>query len=148
MMFEVSWDITDTERLKELWAAGNTASQIATLMGNKYSRSAIISKANRLHLAPRAAYGTGAYSHRTKPQISKPPFRAPAIKEKTEATDLAHPSNEPEPIGPINDFPRRGCRWISGDVRSGDWRCCGASGDPWCPHHAARALTKPYVVRP
>lgn len=34
----------------------------------------------------------------------------------------------------------RGCRWITGDVRSGDWSYCQkpATG-PYCPEHAAKA---------
>ncbi len=35
----------------------------------------------------------------------------------------------------------RGCRWITGDVRSGDWSYCQppTNGGPYCPDHAAKA---------
>lgn len=45
--------------------------------------------------------------------------------------------------GPTDQGPKepRGCRWITGDVRSGHWRYCQAkAAGSYCPEHAARAV--------
>ena len=46
----MSWNETKVDKLKELWGKGNTASQIAEIIGG-ISRNAVIGKANRLNLS-------------------------------------------------------------------------------------------------
>ena len=46
----MSWNNEKVEKLKELWGKGNTASQIAEIIGG-ISRNAVIGKANRLNLS-------------------------------------------------------------------------------------------------
>ena len=46
----MSWTEEKVEKLKELWGKGNTASQIAELLGG-VSRNAVIGKAHRLNLS-------------------------------------------------------------------------------------------------
>ena len=45
----MSWNEEKVNKLKELWGKGNTASQIAEIIGG-ISRNAVIGKANRLNL--------------------------------------------------------------------------------------------------
>ena len=45
----MSWTEEKVEKLKELWGKGNTASQIAEIIGG-ISRNAVIGKAHRLNL--------------------------------------------------------------------------------------------------
>ena len=44
----MSWTDEKVEKLKELWGKGNTASQIAEIIGG-ISRNAVIGKAHRLN---------------------------------------------------------------------------------------------------
>ena len=44
----MSWTDEKVEKLKELWGKGNTASQIAEIIGG-LSRNAVIGKAHRLN---------------------------------------------------------------------------------------------------
>ena len=46
----MSWTNEKVEKLKELWGKGNTASQIAEIIGG-ISRNAVIGKAHRLNLS-------------------------------------------------------------------------------------------------
>ncbi len=46
----MSWTDQKVEKLKELWGKGNTASQIAEILGG-VSRNAVIGKAHRLNLS-------------------------------------------------------------------------------------------------
>ena len=46
----MSWTDEKVEKLKELWGKGNTASQIAEIIGG-ISRNAVIGKAHRLNLS-------------------------------------------------------------------------------------------------
>ena len=46
----MSWTDEKVEKLKELWGKGNTASQIAEIIGG-LSRNAVIGKAHRLNLS-------------------------------------------------------------------------------------------------
>ena len=50
----MSWTPEKEKKLKELWAKGHTASQIATLLGDT-TRNAVIGKAHRLKLEARAS---------------------------------------------------------------------------------------------
>ena len=46
----MSWTEEKVQKLKELWGKGNTASQIAEIIGG-ISRNAVIGKAHRLNLS-------------------------------------------------------------------------------------------------
>ena len=46
----MSWNDEKVAKLKELWGKGNTASQIAEIIGG-ISRNAVIGKAHRLNLS-------------------------------------------------------------------------------------------------
>ena len=50
----MSWTDEKVNKLKDLWAKGHTASQIAAELGDT-TRNAVIGKAHRLKLAARAA---------------------------------------------------------------------------------------------
>ena len=46
----MSWTTEKVEKLKELWGKGNTASEIAQILGG-VTRNAVIGKAHRLNLS-------------------------------------------------------------------------------------------------
>ena len=49
----MSWTEEKVNKLKELWGKGNTASQIAEIIGG-LSRNAVIGKAHRLNLSAKS----------------------------------------------------------------------------------------------
>lgn len=67
----MSWDAKDVARLKNLWAVGQSAAQIARRVG--YSRNAVCAKLNRLGLK------RGHKPPTAKPRIRPVPKRRPAL---------------------------------------------------------------------
>lgn len=121
-------DETIVARLKELWAQGNSCSQIAFALGNGITRNAVIGKVTRLGLPDRGG-ATGGNSRkgyvRTKPVIAKP--RLIVIKG-----DVAAPFF----LCPLETFAEGDtCRFISGDIGRPGWQMCGHPGHPWCEYH-------------
>ena len=56
----MSWTEEKVEKLKELWGKGNTASQIAQILGG-VSRNAVIGKAHRLNLSAKIKTRSNAF---------------------------------------------------------------------------------------
>lgn len=133
----ISWPAEDVEKLRALWSDGVMVPQIQIRFAQKYSARGIYNKAHNLHLAKRAP------GDRWKYKTPKPQH----LSENTAAIDMSHPHDEPKPLGPVGDFPNgSGCRWIHGDTRTKDWRCCGHELDapsPYCRSHRLRAWTRP-----
>ena len=67
----MSWDAEEVARLKKLWAIGESAAQIARLLG--YSRNAVCAKLLRLGLK------RGHRPPTSKPKIVSVPKRKPAL---------------------------------------------------------------------
>ena len=57
----MSWNDEKVAKLKELWGKGNTASQIAEIIGG-ISRNAVIGKAHRLNLSAKIKTRTATSS--------------------------------------------------------------------------------------
>jgi hypothetical protein len=53
MATESIWTDEYVSRLRELWGQGKTASEIATILGNKFTRNSVIGKVHRLKLSGR-----------------------------------------------------------------------------------------------
>jgi len=70
-MFFMSWDAEDVALLKKLWAIGESAAQIACLLG--YSRNAVCAKLLRMGLK------RGHRPPTAKPKILSVPKRKPAL---------------------------------------------------------------------
>ena len=56
----MSWTDEKVAKLKELWGKGNTASQIAEILGG-VSRNAVIGKAHRLNLSGKIIAKKGSH---------------------------------------------------------------------------------------
>lgn len=98
----MSWTEERVEKLKELWAAGMSASQIARTLGS-VTRNAVIGKVHRLGLSNRAgASQSGSEEARAAEAPAEPP-RAPKPAPEPPAPQVAE---EPQPTRaqlPIRD---------------------------------------------
>ncbi|MES2002515.1 MAG: GcrA family cell cycle regulator [Pseudomonadota bacterium] len=88
----MSWTDERIERLKKMWAAGSTASQIAEDLGG-VSRNAVIGKAHRLGLEQRPSPVRSGEDKAKKPAKASAVKAAPAAKaEPTASTPRAEPA--------------------------------------------------------
>ena len=148
-----SWTEKPTETLKQLFADGLSASQIASQIGLrhevKYSRNAVISKIHRLGLP-------GTRRKKPKPRLTEADTRRLKTRKRLNATPwrtkpkkMEHMFTElgPEFDTPIIDklIPERQrktlmqltehtCRWPVGDVGAADFFFCGGSSLPERPY--------------
>lgn len=139
------WTEERTERLRELWIAGLSCSQIATELGTGLTRNAIIGKVHRIRLHrshPRGASIRGPMPPRkragtTSRRRSEPRFLA-APPPPADAWE-ALPGTAPVGLLELTD---RTCRWPLGEK---PFRFCGCPtvhGSVYCGTHTALG-TKP-----
>ena len=65
----MTWTVDKIEKLKELWGKGNTASQIAEIIGG-VSRNAVIGKAHRMSLSAKIKHRKLNYNNKNKEQLN------------------------------------------------------------------------------
>lgn len=131
------WNDEKIAELCQLWTGGVSASDIAREIG-AVSRNAVIGKAHRLGLCPRAALG--------KPRRARPAKATPAPRKPPVAVVLP----KPPPVAPVapvinyvpiarvsfDQLESHHCRYPVGDPRSADFGFCGQTrveGRPYCP---------------
>jgi GcrA cell cycle regulator len=136
------WTDTRTERLKQLWAEGRSASGIAALLG-WVTRNAVIGKVHRLGLAGRKTTSRQPVPRRTSPSRVHFLRQAPTRFVRPTAPLLPPP---PPPVAALMLTLRQlradQCRWPIGDPKEARFGFCGrqkAPGVPYCGHHAAIA---------
>ncbi|MEM9169561.1 MAG: GcrA family cell cycle regulator [Pseudomonadota bacterium] len=148
----MAWNEERVEMLKQLWAEGLSASQIAGKMGG-VTRNAVIGKVHRLGLSGRAAPAKPQRG-RTFSDESAPPQTASAAEPEAPAI------TEPEFIAPLQlddgelttvaSLSKNMCRWPIGDPATDDFHFCGkptAVGKSYCAYHARLAF-QPSQRRP
>jgi GcrA cell cycle regulator len=81
----MSWTEEKVSKLKELWGKGNTASQIAEIIGG-ISRNAVIGKAHRLNLSAKIKTRTATSSKNFDSNVE---VNNPQLKRE-EKVDLNH----------------------------------------------------------
>ncbi len=135
-----SWDNARVDLLKNLWADGLPASEIAARLGG-VSRNAVIGKVHRLGLAGRSRSPRRTSPRRTsagrvsmrKPVLSPRP--CPATPDRLPPAAAALMLS----VGRLTDAT---CHWPIGDPRAPSFGFCGrskSSSVPYCEHHAAIA---------
>jgi len=114
----MAWTDERIEKLRKLWDAGLTASQIAKELAEGVTRNAVIGKAHRLGLKSRPSP--------VKTDSSKAK-RAP--KKKAKAPEKTQVS--------LLDLTERMCKWPHGHPGDDDFQFCGKPSEPSMPYCAA-----------
>jgi GcrA cell cycle regulator len=144
----MSWTDERIENLKNLWAEGLSASQIANQLGG-VSRNAVIGKVHRLGLAGRAKPNR-VPAARPKPVRDGETAPAPAFEGALALKAVPAPMPAPQrpvlrEVAPsakkatIMTLTERTCKWPIGDPSRDDFHFCGHEADvgtPYCKHHA------------
>mgnify|MGYP006082085025 CR=1 FL=1 len=121
----MSWTEEKVNKLKDLWGKGNTASEIAQIIGG-ISRNAVIGKAHRLNLSAKIihknssnnkSYIKNNHDTRQTKKIGKSKFRSMIIEKDFE------PEN-PKQLEQLDDNT---CKWPIGHPNEKSFYFCGRS---------------------
>ena len=123
----MSWNEEKITKLKELWGKGNTASQIAQIIGG-ITRNAVIGKAHRLNLSykmkPRNA-PSGQNFQNTHPEENSPKLRRG--KKSRFQSLIIEKDFEPENPKKLEELDDRSCKWPVGHPEEKSFYFCGRS---------------------
>jgi len=136
----MGWTEERVEQLKQLWADGLSASQIARQLGG-VTRNAVIGKVHRLGLAGRA---TPARAERPRMQVARrvarprpaPMIQVPIVEKDPVVDDQGRKTT----VLTISD---RMCKWPIGDPSTAEFHFCGHPpkvGSPYCEAHCVKAF--------
>ena len=122
----MSWNEEKVNKLKELWGNGNTASQIAEIIGG-ISRNAVIGKAHRLNLSAkiktRAATSNQNFeNYKEQKNINSNKGRKNKFKSLIIEKDF-----EPENPKQLEELDESSCKWPIGHPDEKLFYFCGRS---------------------
>ena len=138
----MSWTEEKVSKLKELWGKGNTASQIAEIIGG-ISRNAVIGKAHRLKLEARApSKQSNLPKSRENRQVMK---RSPApMSRKAKFQSILLDKNfEAENPKSLEELTEETCKWPIGHPNEEKFYFCGRKPEsdfPYCKLHVLYAF--------
>ncbi len=123
----MSWTEEKVAKLKELWGKGNTASQIAEIIGG-ISRNAVIGKAHRLNLSAkiktRIATSSQNFDNSTSEKNNQTIRRGRKNKFKSLIIDKDF---EPENPKQLEELDENSCKWPIGHPDEKSFYFCGRS---------------------
>ena len=122
----MSWTEEKVEKLKKLWGKGNTASQIAEIIGG-ISRNAVIGKAHRLNLSAKIK----ARSSSNNQNFQKPNSEENHIQKRGRRSRfkslLIKKDFEPENPKQLEELNEGTCKWPIGHPNESSFYFCGRS---------------------
>ena len=122
----MSWTEEKVNKLKELWGKGNTASQIAEIIGG-ISRNAVIGKAHRLNLS--AKIKTRATTTNNNFKTDQDEFKVKSRKGKRNKfkSSIIEKDFEPENPKQLEELDDNSCKWPIGHPNEKSFYFCGRS---------------------
>ncbi len=131
----MSWTEEKVQKLKELWGKGNTASQIAEIIGN-ISRNAVIGKAHRLNLSAKIVKRSRANSSfNTNNQSKNIEKKSRKIKFRSLLLDK---NFEPAKNLSLEELTEDTCKYMEGHPNEKSASFCGRKNVEkfsYCPLH-------------
>mgnify|MGYP006092718967 CR=1 FL=1 len=123
----MSWNDEKVAKLKELWGKGNTASQIAEIIGG-ISRNAVIGKAHRLNLSSKiktrsVSSAENFQNNGNEENISK---QKRGRKSKFKSL-IIEKDFEPENPKKLEELDESSCKWPIGHPEEESFYFCGRS---------------------
>ena len=122
----MSWNEEKVAKLKELWGKGNTASQIAEIIGG-ISRNAVIGKAHRLNLS--AKIKARSSSNNQNLNISKTEKHSKSRRGRKSRFQslIIEKDFEPENPKQLEELDENSCKWPIGHPDEESFYFCGRS---------------------
>ena len=124
----MSWTEEKVEKLKELWGKGNTASQIAEIIGG-ISRNAVIGKAHRLNLSAKIKTRTVASNKDFETSLNEKNIsnRNKKGRKSKFKSLIIEKDFEPENPKQLEELDENTCKWPIGHPDEESFYFCGRS---------------------
>ena len=122
----MSWTEEKVSKLKELWGKGNTASQIAEIIGG-ISRNAVIGKAHRLNLSAKIKTRTATSNKNfdSNVEVNNPQLKR-GRKSRFKSL-IIEKDFEPENPKQLEELDESSCKWPIGHPDEKNFYFCGRS---------------------
>ena len=122
----MSWNDEKVAKLKELWGKGNTASQIAEIIGG-LSRNAIIGKAHRLNLSAKIKTRAATSNKSFENSLQENNVKSKKGRKSKFKSLIIEKDFEPENPKQLEDLDESLCKWPLGHPNEKSFYFCGRS---------------------
>ena len=122
----MSWTEEKVAKLKELWGKGNTASQIAEIIGG-ISRNAVIGKAHRLNLSAKIKTRTATSNQNFEKSINVKNIKSRRGRKSKFKSLIIEKDFEPENPKQLEELDENSCKWPIGHPNDKSFYFCGRS---------------------
>ena len=132
----MSWDEEKVRKLRELWGKGQTASQIAGIIGG-LSRNAVIGKAHRLNLSAKIKTRSSIKQDNLNLQHNKQQFQKKSRRGKFRSLILNN-DFEPSKNLHLEELTEETCKYMEGHPDDKNSSFCGRKNVEkfsYCPLH-------------
>jgi len=122
----MAWTEEKVSKLKELWGKGNTASQIAEIIGG-ISRNAVIGKAHRLNLSAKIKTRSAASNQKFENSLEEKNFKSKKGRRSKFKSLIIEKDFEPENPKQLEELDENCCKWPIGHPNEKSFYFCGRS---------------------
>ena len=122
----MSWNEEKVAKLKELWGKGNTASQIAEIIGG-ISRNAVIGKAHRLNLSAKIKTRAATSNQNFDSSVINKDTRSKRGRKNKFKSLIIEKDFEPENPKQLEELDESSCKWPICHPDEENFYFCGRS---------------------
>ena len=122
----MSWTEEKVTKLKELWGSGNTASQIAEIIGG-ISRNAVIGKAHRLNLSAKIKTRTATSNQSFDNSLEEKKTKNKLSRKSKFKSLIIEKDFEPENPKQLEELTDNDCKYPIGHPNEKNFYFCGRS---------------------
>ena len=120
----MSWTEEKVAKLKELWGKGNTASQIAEIIGG-ISRNAVIGKAHRLNLSAKIKTRTATSNQNFENSLEEKNIKTKKFRRGKFKSLIIEKDFEPENPKQLEELTDNDCKYPIGHPNEKNFYFCG-----------------------
>ena len=120
----MSWTEEKVNKLKELWGKGNTASQIAEIIGG-ITRNAVIGKAHRLNLSAKIKTRSATSNENFDNSINDKSIKLKRGRKSKFKSLIIEKDFEPENPKQLEELDENSCKWPIGHPNEKSFYFCG-----------------------